>query len=56
MLPYYALMFLLVGVMAIILNLVGVSAVAIQFSWILLLIGIVLAAVYGLTERSARGA
>ena len=54
MLPYYALMFLLVGVMAIILNLVGVSAVPTQFSWILLLIGIVLAAIYGLTGRSAR--
>jgi uncharacterized membrane protein YtjA (UPF0391 family) len=30
--PYYALVFLVVGVMVTILNLVGVSAVPIQFS------------------------
>jgi uncharacterized membrane protein YtjA (UPF0391 family) len=52
--PYYALVFLVVGVMVIILNLVGVSAATIQFSWILLLIGIVLAAIYVVTGHSAR--
>ena len=52
--PYYARVFLVVGVIVTILNLVGVSEVPTQFSWILLLIGIVLAAIYGLTGRSAR--
>ena len=52
--PYYARGFLVVGVMVTILNLVGVSVVPTKFSWILLLIGIVLAAIYGLTGRSAR--
>jgi uncharacterized membrane protein YtjA (UPF0391 family) len=52
--PYHARVFLVVGVMVTILNLVGVSEVPTQFSWILLLIGIVLAAIYGLTGRSAR--
>ena len=39
---YYALMFLVVGVIAGALNLAGVAAVAVQISWILFLIGIVL--------------
>ena len=41
---YYALMFLVVGLIAGALNLAGVSTVAIQISWILFLIGIVLVA------------
>ena len=39
---YYALIFLVVGVIAGALNLAGVAAVAVQISWILFLIGIAL--------------
>jgi len=51
---YYALMFLVVGVIAGALNLAGVSAVAVQISWILFLIGIVLLVVHLVTDRSVR--
>jgi len=51
---YYALVFLVVGVIAGALNLSGVSAVAVQISWILFLIGIVLVAIHVVTGRSAR--
>jgi uncharacterized membrane protein YtjA (UPF0391 family) len=51
---YYALVFLLVGVIAGALNLAGVSAVAVQISWVLFLIGIVLVAIHVITGRSAR--
>jgi uncharacterized membrane protein YtjA (UPF0391 family) len=51
---YYALMFLVVGVIAGVLHLVGVAAVAVQISWILFLIGIVLVAIHVVTGRSAR--
>jgi uncharacterized membrane protein YtjA (UPF0391 family) len=51
---YYALMFLVVGVIAAALHLAGVSAVAVQISWILFLIGIVLVAIYVVTGRTAR--
>jgi len=51
---YYALVFLVVGVIAGALNLAGVSAVAVQISWILFLIGIVLVAIHVVTGRSAR--
>jgi len=44
---YYALVFLVVGVIAGALNFAGVSAVAVQISWILFLIGIVLVAIHG---------
>ena len=53
---YYALVFLVVGVIAAALNLAGVSAVAVQISWILFLIGIVLFAIHVITGRSARDA
>ncbi len=36
---YYALMFLVVGLIAGALNLVGISTVAVQVSWILVLAG-----------------
>ena len=36
---YYALIFLVVGVIAGALNLAGVSAVAVQISWVLFLVG-----------------
>jgi uncharacterized membrane protein YtjA (UPF0391 family) len=51
---YYALMFLVVGVIAGALNLAGVAAVAVQISWILFLIGIVLLAIHLFTNRSVR--
>jgi HSP20 family protein len=53
---YYALVFLVVGVIAGALNLAGVSAVAVQISWVLFLIGIVLVAIHVITGRSARDA
>jgi uncharacterized membrane protein YtjA (UPF0391 family) len=51
---YYALVFLVVGLIAGALNLAGVSSVAVQISWILFLIGIVLVAVYMVTGRTTR--
>lgn len=49
-----ALVFLVVGVMAGALHLAGVSAVAVQVSWMLFLIGIVLVAIPAVTGRSAQ--
>jgi uncharacterized membrane protein YtjA (UPF0391 family) len=51
---YYALVFLVVGVIAAALNLAGVSAVAVQIPWILFLIGIALVAIHVVTGRTAR--
>jgi uncharacterized membrane protein YtjA (UPF0391 family) len=51
---YYALMFLVIGVIAGALNMAGVAAVAVQISWILLLIGIVLLVIHLITNRSIR--
>jgi uncharacterized membrane protein YtjA (UPF0391 family) len=51
---YYALVFLVVGVIAGALNLAGLSAVAVQISWILFLIGIVLVAIHVITGRTTR--
>jgi uncharacterized membrane protein YtjA (UPF0391 family) len=51
---YYALVFLVVGVIAGALNLAGVSAVAVQISWVLFLVGIALVAIHVITGRSAR--
>ncbi len=51
---YYALMFLVIGVIAGVLNLAGVSAVAVQISWILFLVGIVLLVIHLVTGRSVR--
>lgn len=51
---YYALVFLVVGLIAGVLNLVGVSTVAVQISWILFVIGIVLLVVHLITGRTAR--
>ena len=50
---YYALMFLVVGLIAGALNLMGVSAVAVQISWILFLVGMILVAVHLFSNRSA---
>ncbi len=51
---YYALVFLVVGVIDGARNLAGVSAIAVQIPWILFLIGIVLLAIHAFTGRSAR--
>ena len=51
---YNALVFLVVGLMAGVLNLAGVSVVAVQISWILFLIGIVLVAIHMITGLTAR--
>ena len=51
---YYALMFLVVGLIAGALNLAGVAAVATQISWILFLIGIVLLVIHLVTGRTVR--
>lgn len=51
---YYALVFLVVGVIAGALNLAGVSAVAVQISWILFVIGVILVAIHVITGRSTR--
>jgi uncharacterized membrane protein YtjA (UPF0391 family) len=51
---YYALVFLIVGVIAGALNLAGVSTIAVQISWILFLIGVVMVAIHVVTGRTAR--
>ncbi|MBK5283531.1 MAG: DUF1328 domain-containing protein [Nitrospiraceae bacterium] len=51
---YYALMFLVFGVIAGALNLAGMAAVAIQISWILFVIGIVLLVIHLFMGRSVR--
>ena len=51
---YYALIFLVVGVIAGVLNLAGVSAVAVQISWVLFLVGIVLLVIHLGTGRSVK--
>jgi uncharacterized membrane protein YtjA (UPF0391 family) len=51
---YYALMFLVVGLIAGALNLAGVSTVAVQISWILFLVGIVLLVIHWITGRTTR--
>jgi uncharacterized membrane protein YtjA (UPF0391 family) len=47
----YALVFLVVGLIAGVLNFAGVSAVAVQISWVLFLIGVVLLAIHVVTGR-----
>ena len=51
---YYALVFLVVGVIAGALNFAGVEAVAVQISWVLFVIGIVLVAIHMVTGRTTR--
>jgi len=51
---YFALLFLVVGLIAGALNLAGVSAVAVQISWILFVIGVILVAIHVITGRSTR--
>ena len=51
---YYALVFLVVGLIAGALNLAGVSAIAMQISWILFVIGVLLVVIHLVTGRSTR--
>ena len=51
---YFALMFLVVGLIAGALNVAGVAAIAMQISWILFVIGIVLIVIHLVTGRSTR--
>ncbi|MEO7859191.1 MAG: DUF1328 domain-containing protein [Nitrospirales bacterium] len=48
---YFALMFLVVGLIAGALNVAGVAAIAVQISWILFVIGIVLIVIHMVTGR-----
>ncbi|MGB4066440.1 MAG: DUF1328 domain-containing protein [Nitrospira sp.] len=50
----YALMFLVVGLIAGALNLAGISTVAVQISWMLFVIGIVLLVIHWITGRTTR--
>jgi len=51
---YYALMFLLLGVVAAALGLSGIAAVATQISWILFVVGVVLLIIHLVTGRTFR--
>ncbi len=52
---YYALMFLVVGLIAGALNLAGISTVVVQISWILVLAGIlVMGAIHLIMGRTSR--
>jgi uncharacterized membrane protein YtjA (UPF0391 family) len=48
---YYALVFLVVGLIAGVLGMSGVAAVATQIAWILFIIGVVLLVVHFVTGR-----
>ena len=48
---YYSLMFLVVGLIAGALNFLGVSEAAVQISWMLFLVGMVLIAVHLFSNR-----
>ncbi len=50
---YYALLFLIVGLIAGALGLAGIAAIAGQIAWILFLIGIVLIVIHLVTGRRA---
>ncbi len=51
---YYALMFLVVGLIAGALNLAGISTVAVQISWMLFVVGIVLLVIHLISGRTTR--
>ena len=51
---YYALIFLVVGLIAGALGLFGVAAVATQIAWILFLIGVILLVIHLATGRGPR--
>jgi uncharacterized membrane protein YtjA (UPF0391 family) len=49
---YYALLFLIVGIVAAVLGASGVAAVATQISWVLFVVGMVLLLVHLLSGRT----
>lgn len=51
---YYALMFLLLGVVAAALGLSGIAAIATQISWVSFVIGVVLLIVHMVMGRTSR--
>jgi uncharacterized membrane protein YtjA (UPF0391 family) len=51
---YYALVFLVIGLIAGALGLFGVAAVASQIAWILFLVGVVLLVIHLVTGRPPR--
>ena len=51
---YYALMFLVVGLLAGALGIFGVAAMATQIAWILFVIGVILIVVHLVTGRGDR--
>ena len=51
---YYALLFLVLGVIAGVLHWAGVAAVTAPMSWVLSVTGILLGAIYVITERTGR--
>ncbi len=51
---YYALMFLLLGVVAAALGLSGIAAIATQISWILFVVGVVLLIIHVVMGRTSR--
>jgi len=51
---YYALMFLLLGLVAAALGLSGIAAVATQISWILFVVGVVLLIIHMVMGRTPR--
>jgi len=51
---YYALAFLIVGLIACALGLFGIAAIASQISWILFLIGIVILVIHLVSGRGVR--
>jgi uncharacterized membrane protein YtjA (UPF0391 family) len=53
---YYALMFLIVGLIAGALGIYGVAAVASQIAWVLFLIGVILLVVHVVTGSRPRSA
>ena len=51
---HYSLLFLVVGLMTGALNFAGVSAGAVQISWMLFLVGVVLLVIHWITGRTTR--
>ena len=51
---YYALMFLVVGLIAGALGLFGIAAVAGQIAWVLFLVGVILIVAHMVTGRTTR--
>lgn len=52
---YYALMFLLLGLVAAALGFSGIAGAATQISWVLFLVGVVLLIIHPLRGSSPRG-